>query len=154
MTTSSEAPRVLQIGALPRRQAEGGVEIMLVSSRKAKQWIIPKGWPIPERSDSAVAAIRALEEAGLLGVVSCRSVGRFYHQKRTARVNSLIEVLVYPIRVLRQRNRWREKKRRVTHWFSPASAMEKVSNPELRKLISEFASRASPEPTRQAEDQQ
>ena len=57
-----------QVGALPWRLGPAGLEIMLVSSRATRRWIVPKGWPMAGRADHVAAGIEAIEEAGLLGV--------------------------------------------------------------------------------------
>ena len=39
-------PRV-QLAALPWRRTSGGdVEVLLITSRETRRWIIPKGWPM------------------------------------------------------------------------------------------------------------
>ena len=58
----------MQYAALPFR-LKPQREVMLVSSRETKRWVIPKGWPMKGRKPHAAAAQEALEEAG----VSARS---------------------------------------------------------------------------------
>ncbi|MCI4678499.1 NUDIX hydrolase [Rhodoblastus acidophilus] len=129
----------LQFGALPWRRAEAGLEIMLVSSRDTKRWIIPKGWPMAGRSGGAAAAIEALEEAGLLGVMSDEPIGHFHYVKRLTRRSDCCRVVVFALRVVRQRAHWPEKHERVTQWFSAGEAIANVSDPELAQLIESFA---------------
>ncbi len=128
------SPERLQYAALPWRHVDG-LEIMLVSSRDTRRWIIPKGWPMSGRSGSATAAIEAIEEAGLLGVISEQPFGVFSYSKRFSRNIQLCQVEVYSLRVLRQREHWPEKHERVTKWFSAVEAMDVVSDPELCELI-------------------
>ncbi len=131
------SPERLQYGALPWRNGDG-LEIMLVSSRDTRRWIIPKGWPMAGRSGSAAAAIEAIEEAGLLGVISEQPIGVFSYDKRFSRNIELCQVEVYSLRVLRQREHWPEKHERVTKWFPAVEAMDMVSDPELCELIARF----------------
>ena len=36
-----------QYAALPwRRDANGGIEILLITSRETRRWVIPKGWRV------------------------------------------------------------------------------------------------------------
>ena len=57
-----------QIAALPvRREADGSLLVLLVTSRDRRRWVIPKGWPWPDREDCVAAAEEAREEAGVLG---------------------------------------------------------------------------------------
>jgi 8-oxo-dGTP pyrophosphatase MutT (NUDIX family) len=128
----------LQYAALPWRLAER-LEVMLVSSRETRRWIIPKGWPMAGRSASAAAAIEAMEEAGLLGVIAQESFGHYFYVKKFSRgETALCRVEVFPLQVQRQREDWPEKDQRVTQWFPAEEAMELVSDPELRDLIAEF----------------
>ncbi|WP_298426562.1 NUDIX hydrolase [Rhodoblastus sp.] len=135
----SEAPERLQYGALPWRESKGGLEIMLVSSRETRRWIIPKGWPMSGRSGSAAAVIEAMEEAGLLGVISEKPIGAFHYVKRFSRGEELCRVEVFALRVVRQRESWPEKHERDTRWFPAAEAAVLVSDAELGDLIVEFA---------------
>ena len=53
--------RRLQYAAVPYRQRDDGtIEVMLVTSRETRRWIIPKGWPIGGAKPHASAAREAL----------------------------------------------------------------------------------------------
>ena len=55
----------MQYGALPYRYTKSGApEILLVTTRQTKRWIIPKGWPIKGLKPAKSAAREAYEEAG------------------------------------------------------------------------------------------
>jgi 8-oxo-dGTP pyrophosphatase MutT (NUDIX family) len=95
------------------------------------------------RKPHMVAAIEALEEAGLEGKVSKKSVGAYHYIKRMRNGAGLLcEVGVFPLRVAKQRKKWRERGQRVTKWFDPATAAELVHEPELQELILNFAAAA------------
>ncbi|WP_374545897.1 NUDIX hydrolase [Rhodoblastus sp.] len=128
-----------QFAALPWRMMNGALEIMLVSSRDTRRWIIPKGWPMAGRSPAAAAAIEAMEEAGLLGVMSEEPVGYFHYAKRLSSRTDHCRVEVFSLRVVRQRDHWPEKHERATQWFSIEEAIASVSDPELADLIAAFA---------------
>ena len=53
-----------QVAALPFRQDEDGVHLLMVTSRTRKRWILPKGNPIKGLAPNKVAEVEALEEAG------------------------------------------------------------------------------------------
>lgn len=133
------APR-LQFGALPWRVSEeGGVEILLVTSRDTRRWVIPKGWPMKGRKPHIVAAIEAQEEAGLHGKVEKAKLGVFEYEKRMkggASVDCIVEV--FSLRVERQRKKWPEKGQRATYWFPYAIAAQQVDEPGLREIILAF----------------
>jgi 8-oxo-dGTP pyrophosphatase MutT (NUDIX family) len=127
-----------QVAALPWRFAER-LEIMLVSSRETRRWIIPKGWPMAGRSAAAAAAIEALEEAGLLGEIAAQPFGHYAYEKNLSRGQSVLcRVDVFQLRVVRQREDWPEKEQRDTRWFSAEEAMSLVSDPGLAELIRQF----------------
>ena len=71
-----------QVAALPwRRGADGGVEILLVTSRETRRWVTPKGGRMPGKTDAEAAAQEALEEAGVEGRVADEPVGSFRYLK-------------------------------------------------------------------------
>ncbi|MCW2286367.1 8-oxo-dGTP pyrophosphatase MutT (NUDIX family) [Rhodoblastus acidophilus] len=128
-----------QVAALPWRLTER-LEVMLVSSRETRRWIIPKGWLMAGRGASTAAAIEALEEAGLLGAIDEVPFGQFTYVKKMSRGESRpCEVDVFPLRVTRQRADWPEKDQRETRWFPAEEAGTIVSDPELGALIARFA---------------
>ena len=56
-----------QYAALPwRKRADGNVEVLLITSRESRRWVIPKGWPIKTLKPGPSAAQEAFEEAGVL----------------------------------------------------------------------------------------
>ncbi len=133
------APDKLQYAALPWRWNGERLEIMLVSSRETKRWIVPKGWPMSGRSGAASAAIEALEEAGLLGAISAQPIGHYFYAKRfSLGKEQLCRVEVFELRVTRQRETWLEQDQRTTQWFPAEEAVGAVSDPGLGALIGEF----------------
>ena len=63
---SNSAVLEIQYGALPYRFTDsGGVEILLVTSRSRRRWILPKGLPVDGLEPSEAAAREAFEEAGV-----------------------------------------------------------------------------------------
>lgn len=60
----------MQYAALPWRISKNeGVEILLVTSRETRRWVIPKGWPMKGRKPHITAALEAMQEAGLHGKI-------------------------------------------------------------------------------------
>ena len=132
-----------QYAALPFRKAET-VEVLLITSRETRRWVVPKGWPMKGRSPSKTAALEALQEAGLEGEVATKPLGAYVYVKRGVGEKSwTCKVHVYPLAVKRQRDRWREQKERVRQWFSVAEAAEAVDEPDLKAIILRFGARQS-----------
>lgn len=140
MTESSKLQ--VQYGAIPyRRRADGTIDVLLVTSRETRRWIIPKGWPIPGLTAHEAAAREAFEEAGLVGRIVDQPVGSYRYAKRRAdgsSVDCLVEV--FPFEVHQQIESWPEQDERQTRWFSCDAAADAVQESELSDLIRAIAS--------------
>jgi len=125
-----------QIAAMPvRRGLDGAPEILLVTSRTTRRWIVPKGWRMKNRGDAEAAAIEALEEAGVVGRVSETPAGRYTYWKRMADHFALCEVTLYLLEVERQLDSWTEQGQRRSQWFKLTDAADLVDEPELGTAI-------------------
>ncbi|HEY1709328.1 MAG TPA: NUDIX hydrolase [Rhizomicrobium sp.] len=129
----------LQYAALPWRYADK-LEILLITSRRSKRWIVPKGWPIEGLSPQASAAQEALEEGGIVGKVSSTVLGAYHYFKRLKNGVSIpCKVVVFPLEVTRMRRNWPEKPDRTLRWCSPHDAANAVTESDLKLLIRRFA---------------
>ncbi|MEJ1970051.1 MAG: NUDIX hydrolase [Rhizomicrobium sp.] len=136
-----------QIAALPYRVTEAGLEILLITSRRTRRWVVPKGWLEEGASPAANAAREAMEEAGISGEVDERPLGSFHYLKDMKHGPDVhCRVDLFPLKVTRQRKNWRERAAREAKWFSLAEAAAAVGEPELKRLILKFGARnhASP----------
>lgn len=130
-----------QYAALPfRRTRKGALEIMLVTSRETRRWIIPKGWPIAGVEPHNLAALEAMEEAGLLGKIADKPIGSYRYDKKRGD-GSIVncEVDTFAFEVEQQMPAWPEQDERKTKWFAPEEAAAQVQEPELRDLIKKLA---------------
>ena len=141
MDSSTSVAKRVQYAALPyRSRGRSRTEVMLVTSRGTRRWIIPKGWPQKGRAPHRSAAREAFEEAGVTGVVDRRPVGSFPYQKRLKNGGVVVcEVKVYPLRVLRQSKQWPEHRQRKIRWLSPKQAAKAVREPMLGTIIRRLA---------------
>jgi len=74
---------ITQYGVLPYRiDAEGKVEILLITSKERRRWVVPKGNPIPFFLNYESAAREAFEEAGVEGRIGTAPIGSFRYEKR------------------------------------------------------------------------
>jgi 8-oxo-dGTP pyrophosphatase MutT (NUDIX family) len=131
----------IQYAALPYRlRADARTEVMLITSREAGRWIIPKGWPQKDKAPHRSAAREAFEEAGVVGAVGRRSIGSFSHNKRLKNGDVVIcKVLVFPLKVDRQDKKWPEKEEREVRWWSAEQAARTVTHPKLGEIINRLA---------------
>jgi 8-oxo-dGTP pyrophosphatase MutT (NUDIX family) len=129
-----------QYAALPYRcQKDGRVEVLLITSRNTRRWIIPKGWPMGERPPHKVAALEAEEEAGVEGRAAKQSLGFYHYDKLLSNGTSAhVRVDVYALDVRKQRSTWPERKQRERCWLSLEDAANLISDAELAPLIRAF----------------
>lgn len=129
-------PAKKQIGALCYRMAKGKVEILLVTTRRTRRWIIPKGWPMKGRSDAKAAQIEAFEEAGIIGKGSGKELGTFASLKRIdAQTLIPVEISVFPIMARAQKSNFPEKDQRAFKWLPLKKAAEKCEDPGLERFL-------------------
>lgn len=136
----------LQVSALCYRWTpEGKLRILLVTSRRTKRWIAPKGWPMRGRTHAQTAAQEALEEAGAIGKVATKPIGYYQYRKHLGgRKSVMCLVQVFPMEVTRLRREFREKGQRKVTWMKPKKAIEKSDPREFSRLIKEFARSVEP----------
>lgn len=129
-----------QSAAIPYRiDARGGVAIMLVTSRRKRRWILPKGRVCPTMSPYASAAKEALEEAGVLGDISPIKCGDYRQTKRlTDGQTRSILVSAFPMLVCTELPEWDEMHLRARRWFTLPEAINGDTHPEIRRLLERF----------------
>lgn len=125
-----------QIAALPiRRSPTGEPELLLVTTRTTRRWIVPKGWPIKGKKNHEAAAIEAREEAGVIGKAHKKPAGRYIYWKRMNDHFVLCKVALYILDVERRLEKWAEHNQRLSHWFTLEDAAEIVDDPGLKAAI-------------------
>lgn len=133
-------PPSLQVAALCwRRTGAGDLRILLITSRDTGRWLVPKGWPMRNRTEAEAAAREAFEEAGVRGDVAQRSIGLYVYDKWIAKGRPIrCTVRVFPLRVREMLRSYPEIGQRRLKWFPPDKAARKVAEPELAALIRDF----------------
>jgi 8-oxo-dGTP pyrophosphatase MutT (NUDIX family) len=121
------------------------LEILVVTTRQSRRWIVPKGWPIKRLTPSKSAAREAFEEAGVRGKISPRAIGVFTYRKTTGQTadDPNYEVKIFPLLVKRQSATWPESEQRVAQWVDPEKAIALIREPELKSIVAKFAKRAA-----------
>jgi 8-oxo-dGTP pyrophosphatase MutT (NUDIX family) len=132
-------PPSLQVGALCFRRTAQAHKVLLITSRDTGRWVIPKGWPMRNRTEPEAAAREAFEEAGVRGTVGERCVGIYGYPKRL-KPGRLVPcvVRIYPLEVSEMLDAFPERGQRKIRWLSPEKAAERVKEPELARLIRVF----------------
>ncbi len=127
-----------QVAALPYRIGDDGqVEILLITTRRTKRYIFPKGWRMKGRSDPEAAAQEAKEEAGVLGTISKHPIGHYFYWKELSRMSIQIRVSVYALVVSEQLWQWPEQDERTRIWVHPDRAAVMISDRALIPFIKE-----------------
>ena len=140
-----------QYAVLPWRKAQG-LEILLITSRETRRWVIPKGWPMPGHSAAESAEQEAYEEAGIRGQMAAETMGHYGYSKRLrGGAKKRFRVDVFAMEVTEVLDLWPEAHERARQWLSPEEAAAHVNEPELAALIRTFAGdqlgQALPAPT-------
>lgn len=128
-----------QYAALPWRKAGDRVEVLLITSRESRRWVIPKGWPMKDMAPGPCAAQEAFEEAGVVGQTKRKTLGAYHYDKRlrSGRLQH-VRVMVYALEVREERDTWPEMNQRDRNWTTPADAASLVDEPELKTLLAKF----------------
>ena len=135
MCVAEELPKI-QVAALPYRRRGKHIEVLLITSRETRRWIIPKGWQMLHLQDYNAAKREALEEAGTAGRIGKTALGQFdYVKNLKGGASQKCRVVVYPLEVKALLRDWKERGQRTRKWFSADQASRLVQVPFLRSII-------------------
>ncbi|MGF7175977.1 NUDIX hydrolase [Azospirillum doebereinerae] len=125
-----------QYAALPYRFLANRLEVLLITSRETRRWIIPKGWAEKRVKPRDMAAREAFEEAGIRGKVSKHPAGSYRYHKRLAADRTVeCEVIVYLLDVREELVEWPERSERDRCWMPPEQAVASISESGLVPLL-------------------
>ena len=129
-----------QFAALPwRRNDAGEVEVLMITSRDTRRWVIPKGWPIKGKSSAKSAAREAFEEAGVTGKITKKPQGAYAYDKRlkNGRLQH-VRVAVFALAVESEAEVYPELGQREKRWLPLGEAAALVDEPELMVVLATF----------------
>ncbi|RWA64557.1 NUDIX hydrolase [Mesorhizobium sp.] len=133
---AKKGERIRQVAAIPFRVSEGGnLDVLLVTSRTTRRFIVPKGWPMKGKSGRKAAMIEAQEEAGVLGKALKQPAGGYSYWKRMANRFVRVDVVVYLLEVTEEMADWQEAANRQRAWLPAADAALLIDEPELSTLL-------------------
>jgi len=125
--------RTKQYGVLPYIQGTNKVKLVLITSRKSKKWIVPKGNRVLKKSKHATALQEAFEEAGLKGQLLEDDAMQFKIKSHGKQVM----LILYLMRVDKMFRVWPEKSERKRIVVNHRKAVKMMGWPNLcRKLKS------------------
>jgi len=126
---------VEQSGVIPWRDSAGGVEILMITSRRTGEWQVPKGSVEAHLGSVASAAEEGWEEAGARGVINPEPAGMYLYDK----YYWLHQVTLYPLRVTEVQAEFLEAGERKLAWVPLSEAPDRVSNLGLAELLRVFS---------------
>lgn len=133
-------PDHVQVAALCFRGKGEARRVLMITSRRQKRWIVPKGWPIDGLEANEAAAQEAWEEAGVKAAnISPKPLGAFHYEKRMDNGTSVpCNAQVFAVEVDHLEEAFPEASERDRKWVKPEQAAQMVKEPSLRNLLSEF----------------
>lgn len=129
-----------QFAALCWRIRKDKVQILLITSRRRKRWIVPKGWPMEGKTPAECALTEAWEEAGVIGTASDACIGVYsFPRLREDEETVPCLAMLYPVKVKSMKKKFPEVKDRRRKWVSRKKAAKMVPHRELAELILGFS---------------
>jgi 8-oxo-dGTP pyrophosphatase MutT (NUDIX family) len=129
-----------QAASIPLRMRDGRVEVLLITTRGRRRWIIPKGVIDPGRSAEQTAADEAFEEAGVRGRLDPVPLGTYEYGKW----GGTCRVTVYLMRVTEVIDSWPEQADRERRWVAVDEAASTIREPEVGAMIRQAADALRP----------
>jgi 8-oxo-dGTP pyrophosphatase MutT (NUDIX family) len=141
---SSDPPSIIavtiQSAAIPYKiDNQGKLQVLLVTSRRTRRWIIPKGKIGAAMLPSRSAEREAFEEAGVLGRISKQPVGSYWQgDALLSGPEGSILVFAYALEVIDELPVWAEMHQRERRWFTLKDALLTVRDSNIRSLLMAF----------------
>ena len=128
-----------QFAALCYQSSKKSLKLLLITSRRMRRWVLPKGWPVDGMTPAQTAMLEAFEEAGVSGTIEEKCIGHYSYRKYLKRNSSVpCIVAVFPVKVKGLKKRFPEIGQRHRKWFSREKAAAAVSENELKDIILNF----------------
>ena len=147
MTNPASSPIYSQSAAIPFRTFDETLEVLIITARAGKHWIVPKGIIETGHSPQTAAALEAYEEAGIKGQVYPNAIGEYRYQKW----QGTCHVQVFLMQVAETLADWPEKSFRTRRWVTPETACDMINEPALKNLLGrlpQLVARMSPPTSR------
>ena len=120
-----------QSGVIPFWVRNNEIQIMLITSRSGKRWVIPKGTIESDLSSLESAEKEAFEEAGVLGKAHPMAIGKYQYNKW----GGTCTVEVFLLEVEKVLQEWPESQLRQREWLKVEGAIKRVDEKTLKKII-------------------
>ena len=126
-----------QAAAFCFKTKNGKKNILIVTARRTRQWILPKGWLEKDMSEEDLAALEAHEEAGVVTHPDkIKKLGSYRYKKRVSNKKTVpVNVNVYSMPIHRLSRKFKEKYQRKRKWVTIKKAIKMVSEKNLEKFL-------------------
>lgn len=109
--------------------------ICLITTSSGKRWVVPKG-RVPQGTKIREKAVQEVwEEAGVVGTLSRRPIGRYFFRK----AGRVYLVTVFRMKAKEVQTDWPERNQRSRRWVRPKKALDLVDHTALRRILSRMA---------------
>src|SRR5690349_14219785 len=125
----------LRSAALPYREQEGVLEVLLITRRGRGGWVIPRGKVDRLLGPGESARLHASEKAGVEGEVAAAAFDEYRHGG--GHDDPLVQVFL--LRVTRELPSWPESDKRERMWVPLRIAAGHVTDPGLARVLSAAA---------------
>lgn len=130
--------KLAQSATLGYRWTKWGPQLILITSKGTRRWVLPKGGIKPSQKPHEAAVEEAFEEAGITGRISRNCIGVYGYQKANHKLGAYCTVRVYPMKVTAQLPDWPERKERRREWVAFDVAASRVREKDLKRIIQSF----------------
>lgn len=120
-----------QSGVIPFKIENGIIKVLLITSRRSKKWIFPKGIIEPELTPQISAEEEAYEEAGVSGLIIDEEIGSYEVNKW----GGTCTVTMFPLKVDKTHEDWPESFFRKRKWVNIKQAKQLITKTEISDLL-------------------
>ncbi|MEM7190389.1 MAG: NUDIX domain-containing protein [Pseudomonadota bacterium] len=128
----------LQAGVLAWLPDVDPIRFIIVTSRRTRRWVFPKGSIDKGMTAPEAAAQEALEEAGVVGTADATPFGSYRTPKIRPPLIWTVEVSLYAMRIDEVLDVWIESDQRERRFVTIDEAAELLSEPEMTSLARQF----------------
>ena len=122
-----------QSAVIPFRYIGEATEVLIITTRKKKKWIFPKGIIELNMSARESALKESFEEAGLRGILRSKKLGNYSYKKW----GGICKVKVYALEVKSIVNIWEENFRE-RKWVEINEVEKYIKEKEILKILTKL----------------
>ena len=122
-----------QSAVIPFRSIGEKTEILIITTRKKKKWIFPKGIIELKMTARESALKEALEEAGVEGILRSKKLGNYSYKKW----GGICKVKVYALEVISIMDVWEENFRE-RKWVEINEVGKYINEKEVLKIVTKL----------------